>query len=114
MISPANSSISAINAALTQQAVSAHNIANSNTNGYKRAVATTEEDAHGGVNVSIGKDPDQGPTYVRPDGIEVVTSNVDQAREAVDQIRARTMLAANVESLRTYEETLKSTIDIVA
>ena len=110
--SSVNSAVSAIRAAEQQQAVSAHNVANSNTDGYKRSVATTEEDAHGGVNVSIRKDNTPAPTYNKR-GKEVEPSNVDQARETVDQIHARALFEANVESLKAYEETQETVVDMV-
>lgn len=112
MVSSVNSSVSAIHAASQQQAVSAHNVANSNTDGYKRAVATTEEDAHGGVNVSIRKDQTPAPVYQRR-GKEVESSNVDQARETADQIHAKALFEANIASLKSYEETQKTIVDMV-
>jgi flagellar basal-body rod protein FlgC len=114
MTSPLNIAVSAINAAFQMQAASAHNIANSNTDGYKSLDASTEESITGGVTVTISKDPQPGTSYYTSDGEEAETSNVDYARERVTQINARTLLAASIVSLQTYEEMQKSVIDIMA
>lgn len=113
MISSVNSSISALHAAERLLEVSAHNVANANTDGYKSSVASVNEDEHGGVKVTVSKSAQPGTEYDRGDGVVVESSNVNYATEAVNQISARAMYAANVASLRTYEETYETLIDLM-
>ncbi len=113
MISSVSSSISGINAALQMQEVSAHNVTNANTDDYKSSIALAEETKNGGVKVTISKSTQPGPVYDKGYGKEAVHSNVDYARERVNQINARTQFAANVASLKTYQETTETLIDIM-
>jgi flagellar basal-body rod protein FlgC len=114
MITPLNSSVSAINAVFKIQAVSAHNIANSNTDGFKSSVASTQENQNGSVTVTVNQNTEPGAVYYKGDGTEAETSNVDYAREAVNQINARTQLAANIAALKTQDDMYRSVIDIMA
>ena len=113
MISPVSSSISGITAALQMQEVSAHNVTNANTDGYKSSVASAKETKTGGVKVTISKSTQPGPVYDKGYGKEAVHSNVDYARERVNQISARTLFAANVASLKTYQEMSETIVDIM-
>jgi len=114
MISPIYSAASGINAALRKQDASAHNVANSNTDGFKSLVASSQENEHGGVKVTISKNTEPGAVYDNGYGKVAEYSNVNYAREAVDQISSRTQFAANLSSLKTYEEMSESVIDILA
>ncbi len=114
MISPPNSSVSAIHAVFQMQAVSAHNVANSNTDGFKSSVASTQENKNGGVTVTVSQNTEPGAVYYKGNGEEAESSNVDYARERVSQINARTQLALNIAALKTYEEMYKSVIDMMA
>ncbi len=114
MISPINSSVSAINAALKKRAASSHNIANVNTDGFKSVVASLQENRNGGVSVKISKNPQPGAVYDKGNGEETESSNVDLAVESVQQIIARNMFAANIAALKTYQEMEESVIDIMA
>jgi len=113
MISSVNSSVSALHAADRMLEVSAHNVANANTDGFKSSVASAQEDINGGVKVTISQNTRPGTVYNTGDGKLAESSNTDYAREAVDQISARAMFAANVASLKTYGEMYKSIIDII-
>ena len=113
MISSINSSVSALHAADRMLEVSAHNVANANTDGFKSSVASAQEDINGGVKVTISKNSQPGTVYDTGDGIMAESSNVNYATEAVNQISARTLFAANVASLKTYREMYKSIIDII-
>lgn len=114
MISPLYSSVSGINAAFKKQAVSAHNVANSNTDEYKSLVASAQEHENGGVEVTISKNTEPGAIYDNGYGKTAEYSNVDYAGEVIDQINARTLFAANLTSLKTYEEMSESLINILA
>ncbi len=114
MISPLYSAVSGINAALKKQAVSANNVANSNTDGFKSSVASTQENEHGGVKVTISRGSEPGAVYDNGYGTVAEYSNVNYAREAVDQGSARNLFAANLAALKTQEEMSESLIDILA
>jgi len=114
MISSVKSSLSAINAAFEMHAASANNVANANTDGYKSLVTSTNENRNGSVTVSVRKNTEPGVVYDVGDGTKAESSNVDYAREAVNQMNARYLLAANIAALNSYQELHKSVIDIKA
>ncbi len=114
MISPLYSAVSGINAAFKKQSASAHNVANSNTDGYKSLVASAQENENGGVKVTISKNTEPGAVYDNGYGKVAEYSNVNYARETVEQVSNKHLFAANVASLRTYEEMTESLIDILA
>jgi len=114
MITSVSSSISGINAALQMQSASAQNVSNANTDGYKSKVASAVEDKNGGVKVTISNNEEPGPVYDNGYGRVSELSNVDYAGERVNQINARQLFAANVASLKTYQEMSDSLIDIIA
>ena len=114
MISSVKSSVSAINAAFEMNAASAHNVANSHTDGFKSLVTSTENNRNGSVTVNVRRNPEPGAVYDNENGEQVESSNVDYAREAVNQMNARYMLAANIAALKTYQDMEKSVIDIMA
>jgi flagellar hook protein FlgE len=67
-----------------------------------------------GVKVTVSQNPQSGTVYVTGNGKEAESSNVDYARETVNQINARHLLAANIAALKTYQDMYKSVIDIRA
>ena len=113
MVSAVNSSLSAIKAADKLLKVSAHNIANANTDEYKSQVASVSEGDHGGVKVTVSQSTEPGAEYDRGDGVRVESSNVDYVNEIVNQIRAKEMYQANLAVLKNNEETHKALIDIM-
>jgi flagellar basal body rod protein FlgG len=112
-MSSASSAATALRAAEQQIEVSARNVANSNTDEYKSKVARAHEGDHGGVKVTLSEDTSPGTKYNGPDGEVAETSNVDYANEGVNQVRARALYEANLASLRAYEETYETTIDLM-
>ncbi len=114
MISPLNSAASGINAAFKKQSVSAHNVANINTDGFKSSVASAQDIEHGGVKVTISQSTEPGAIYDNGYGTVAEYSNVNYAREAVDQKSAKIQFAANLAALKTNEEMTESLIDILA
>ena len=63
MISALNGTISALRAFVTKLGVTADNIANVNTDGFKRNRAVLHEDLSGGVRVQLSKDQSPGLRY---------------------------------------------------
>jgi flagellar hook protein FlgE len=114
MISPVNSSVSAINAALQMQAASAHNVSNAQTDKFKSTVVTAQEHENGGVKVTLSHNPEPGAVYDNGYGKVAESSNVNYARERVNQISARNLFAANIASLKTFQDMNETLIDIMA
>lgn len=92
-----NSALSAIAAYGTGLGVTANNIANMNTKGFKPTSAIMNEDVNGGVKVTLSQSQD---------------AEVDIAKEMVDMMIGKDAIAANVKSLQTEDQVLKSLIDI--
>ena len=116
MISALNGTVSALRAFVTKLGVTADNIANVNTDGFKRKRTTFYEDHDGGVRVEINKDNTPGLRYdVIEDGkkVEKETSNVDLTEEIPDLMLTKRAYQANLKTIDTQEEMLGSLLDIV-
>lgn len=92
-----SSALSAIAAYGTGLNVTANNIANMNTQGFKPTSATMNEDVNGGVKVTLSQSQDAG---------------VDIAKEMVDMIIGKDVIKANIKSLQTEDQMLKSLINM--
>jgi flagellar basal body rod protein FlgG len=90
----------------------AHNVANVNTDGYKKTVATVSEDAAGLPKVNLMESSSPGP-MIQVDGLFREISNVDLAEEIPQMIIAQRAYEANIKALKIQNETFKSTIDIL-
>ena len=86
--------------------VSAGNVANLNTAGYRARKVGFEADAEGGVSAQP----------LTADGAEPVPggSNVDLATEMVNLMVGNTYFAANAAALRTQQEVLGMALDLKA
>lgn len=95
--------------------VGAHNIANAQTENFKRTQATLEESPAGGVIVSLSKDLRPGPQL--PTGDDPFTfregSNVDLEEELIHILEATNLTEANLASVRTQDTVLGSLLDIL-
>ena len=91
-----NSTLSALAAFGTGLNVTANNIANMNTNGFKPASAVLNEDVNGGVKVTLSQSEN---------------ADVDIAKEMVDMMIEKNAIQVNVKSLQTENDVLKSLID---
>lgn len=107
-------SVSGIQAASHMLSVSAYNVANMNTDGFKKQRASLSEDNHGRVTANIMEDAKPGPLYQHTDGVIVKTSNVDMNEEILRQISAKHIFSANAVALKTSVETQKGLLDILA
>ncbi len=116
MISAVNSTISALRAFVTKLGVTADNIANVNTDGFKRNRAYLHEDVNVGVRVNIKKDESPGLRYdaiENGEKVEKETSNVNLAEEIPDLMLTKRAYQANLKTIDTQEEMLGSLLDIV-
>ena len=92
-----NSTLSALVAFGTGLNVTANNIANMNTNGFKPTSAVLNEDVNGGVKVTLSQSQN---------------ADVDIAKEMVDMMIEKNAIQVNIKSLQTENDVLKSLIDM--
>lgn len=114
MISAIHTALSGLGAFGKQQEVSAHNVANVNTEGFKKLRADFVEVGSGGVRPVVSKDESAGPTVLRESGhgaAQIELSNVDLGEEAVNQIIAQRGFEANLKTLKTADDMLGSILD---
>jgi len=111
------STLSAIKAFGEKMGVTANNIANVETEEFKKSQATLVEGPKKNVEVEITQPDIPGPVVVdeSTDGQLRVKemSNVDLAEEIPQTIIAQRGYEANLATLRTQDEMLKSIIDII-
>jgi len=96
---------SALNAFSKKVAVVSNNVANMNTDGFKKSRTILEEGQNGGVEVLIHEE-----------GANVQTeenSNVDLAEEMVNMILAQRAYEANIKSIETQNELEGTIVDIL-
>ncbi|BFU91915.1 MAG: flagellar basal body rod protein FlgG [Nitrospira sp.] len=115
MISAIHTALSGLTAFSKQIEVVAHNVANVNTDGFKKSGTEFVEIPSGGVLPVVEKDDSSGPTVLRNstgNQTMVELSNVDLGEETVQQIVAQRNLEANLQTLRTGDALLGSILDI--
>jgi len=110
-----DSALSALDAYGQKVDVTANNIANVNTDGFKKSRAVLQEADSSGVVVSIDKVNTPGASILSEDGTGEVreSSNVDLAEEIVNLQTAKHGFEANLKTLKTEEEMLGSLFDIL-
>lgn len=116
MISALSGTLSALRAFVTKLGATADNIANVNTDGFKRNRAVLHEDVSGGVRVELSKDKSPGLRYdVIEDGqkVEKETSNVDLIEEIPDLMLTRRTYQANLKTIEVQDEMLGSLLDTI-
>jgi flagellar hook protein FlgE len=116
MISSSKSTLSALNAFDKKMNVIANNVANVETEEFKKSRATLVQAPENTVKVEVTQPEDPGPTVVQvTDGQfeEKEMSNVDLAEEIPQSIVAQRGYEANLATIRTQEEMLNSILDIV-
>lgn len=114
MISAIHTALSGLNAFGKQLEVSAHNVANVNTDGFKSSRTELVEAQNGGVLPVVQKDDSAGPAVLKDTSQgprQVELSNVDLGQEAVSQIIAQRGFEANLRTLKTADDLLGSILD---
>lgn len=115
MISAVHSALSGLAAYSKQIEVSANNVANVNTDGFKSSHTEFVSVATGGVLPVVRKDDSAGPTVLSDRGqglTQVELSNVNLAEEAVNQILAQRGFQANISTLKTADDMLGTILDM--
>jgi flagellar hook protein FlgE len=95
----ASIALSGMNAASTQLATAAHNIANAQTPGFRRQLVQQTAQPEGGVVVSIGRAAEAGDAL---------------AEDVVAQMSVTYAFKANVLTLKTQDRMLGSLLDVTA
>ncbi len=115
MISAIHTALSGLTAFAKQIEVSANNVANVNTDGFKKSRTEFVEMEPSGVLPVVQKDNSAGPAVLRDTAsgpTQVELSNVDLGEEAVNQIVAQRGFEANLSTLKTADDMLGSILDI--
>ena len=116
MIPTVTSTLSALQAYSTSMRVTADNIANVNTDEFKKSRATMKEGANGGVEVEVSKINTPGHRYQELQGDQMVdkeTSNVNLEEEFPDMMVTQRTYEANLKVLQTYDKMLGTMLDIL-
>lgn len=115
MISAIHTALSGLAAFGKQIEVVAHNVANLNTDGFKKSRTEFLEVQTGGVLPVVKKDDASGPTVLRDTGgvqVSIELSNVDLGEESVQQIVAQRSFEANLQTIKTGNSLLGSVLDL--
>ena len=116
MIPSLNSTLSALQAYKKSMGVTANNIANVNTDEFKKSRATMKEGVNGSVEVEIDKVITSGHRYQVLEGNQMVekeTSNVNLEEELPDLMITQRTYEANLKVLQTKDKMLGATLDIL-
>lgn len=116
MISAIQNNLSAVDAFNKKMQVTANNVANINTNEFKKSRADLSEGESGGVKVNISRVETPGyPTeqLIGDELVETETSNVDLVEEFGESIVTRNGYSANLKVIKTQEEMLGTMLDIM-
>jgi flagellar hook protein FlgE len=115
MLSAIHTALSGLTAFGKQLDVVAHNVANVNTEGFKKSRTEFVEAPGGGILPVVEKDDSSGPAILRDEGgHQFVTehSNVDLGDEAVQQILAQRSFEANLQTLKAGDALLGKVLDL--
>jgi flagellar basal body rod protein FlgG len=114
MVNGISSSPAALSAYSTKLAVTANNVANFTTDGFKRTEATISQDSYGAPDVTLQKVEMAGPTVQYPEEGQRELSNVDLSMEMPQMMVARRAYEANLKVLESQNDMLKATLEILA
>lgn len=113
MISGISSSLAALFTFGKKLSITAENVANSNTDGYKKTTATITENSLGLPDITVTKDNTPGSLY-QAQGTLIETSNVDYTEEFPQMMLAQRGYEANINALKAQTDIEKTLMDILA
>jgi flagellar basal-body rod protein FlgC len=116
MVYPVHSSVSAVNAFSKKIQVTANNVANVNTDGFKKSRATLSEEKTGGVKATITQVDTPGyPKQITKDGSveEVESSNVDLTEEITESMSSQRGHEANLKAINVQDEMIGTLLDTI-
>ena len=113
MISSVHNNIAAVFSHSTKMGVNGYNIANVNTDGFKKYRADIVELSNGSVGTDIHQVDTPGIPYYDP-GSQTMkeTSNVNLAEELTQLIPAEIGYKANLKMISAYDEMVGTLLDI--
>ena len=117
MISVIQSALSGLQAYSLATEATANNVANLNTNGFKKDRVTLSAQTPQGVSATVGKDNTSGGYALEAtsQGDQMVEqSNVDIGQEMTSMMINKAAFNANIKSLQTADQMTQSLLDIVA
>jgi len=117
-VDPLHSAIAGIVVHAEKVAVAAHNIANVNTEGFKKSRAVIESDAAGQPDVKVTQSEPPGPMIPAPEGLPggaefVEMSNVNLAEEIVQIQIAKYAYSASVSIISAQDQMIGTILDII-
>ena len=116
MVTSIHSNTSALKAFSKQLSVSANNVANVSSDGFKKSRAINTQGRNGQVNTTITRVDTPGPLVEDPmseTGELKELSNTDIVEELTNQIVIKHGYTANLKVIQTYEETVGALIDLL-
>ncbi len=122
-VSSNGSSLSALKAFGVKTQVTANNVANVNTDEFKKSRADLVEGVQGGVDVEVSKpgSPEKGNFESRETPLKTdetdeqkELSNVDIAEEMVNSMTTEKFYSANTKIVKTQDEMLGTVIDMIS
>lgn len=118
VVNPLHSAIAGMAVHAAKMAVHAHNVANVNTDEFKRSEAVIESNP-GGPSITVTESTSPGPVVSEPEGlpggpVSRELSNVNLPEEMVQMVIAKHGYMASAQVILTQSETLGSLIDIIA
>ncbi len=113
MVNAVGSTLSGLSVHSTKVGAAAHNMANVNTDEFKKDRVTIHSNEIGQPEANIEKVDTPGYKLPGPEG-EVETSNVDLAEEVVNLKLGKTGYEANLKALQAEQDIWKSVLDIMA
>ena len=117
MVSSINSSLSALDAFGSKMDVTANNIANVESEGFKKSRADLMEGPNGSVEVEINRIDSPGNVVYEEDNqgqmIEKELSNVDLSEEIPQTMVAQRGYEANLKLIAARDDMLGSVLDIL-
>jgi flagellar basal body rod protein FlgG len=115
MSSPIYPALSALRAFAEKLGVTANNVANMNTEGFKKTRTLLQEASPSGVTVSLSRIETPGaplpPEQTTQAGRE--SSNVEIEEELVDLLTTKHAYAANLNTVKAEDEMIGTLLDIV-
>ena len=117
MIGSIGPTLSALSGFRKKMDVTSNNVANVNTDEFKKSRVTFQEGKNGGIEPVV--DQVNTPGYIketfRNDQVtEVETSNVDLAEELPEMMMTKSAYSANLKAFKTKDDMLGSLLDILS
>ena len=111
-----NTALTALRALDIKMDINANNIANANTDKFKKSRVNMQESMQGGVQVTLEQINTPGISLGKNErtGEEVESSNVNLSEEFVDQIISRYAFEANVLTVKTADKMQQILLDIMS